>query len=409
MKTKNYLFILFFLPSVWMCAQPQISRIISKAQAADGTWPVVWMKIYEYDLQNRKTAFYQYGGEPEDAGVYFNGQRWKYDDAGRVVSEIQLRRDSTGQIYEYWQLVTEYDANGCISSHEARNLFPAGIERDYSRQVYSYGADCQRDTMWVYRCNPAMAPSPCDLIDMWTDQYLNGGKTVRSSYHEWDQILDTFYTIENINIKTYDDEGRLLEDYSTITDIGPEKLIYTWHPDGKMKSEEYWRLEYQGNWKLYFRSEYDYEYEFNDLQQVVKQTSYYRYHDFETGDYHEFADSSNIDYYCDGLRRSTWSEGSVSFYEYTEGADCHVVEGEVAVLVFPNPATNTLNIQSADFRTGEVKLRIFNAIGQPLERQQILYRTENAELDLSDLPNGTYFLQVETGGKTTSRKIIVSK
>lgn len=409
MKTEKCLYLLFSLPSIWLCAQPQVSSITSKAQAPDGSWSVVWFKTYEYDGQNQPTAVYQYDGDPEDTGTFLNGTRWKYDDAGRVVSEIGLQSDSSGQLYETWEQLTEFDANGCIRSHESRSLSPTSSAVNFSRQIYSYTADCQRDTAWTYRCNPINAGSPCTLMEMWTYQYSDGGKTVQSSYHEWNQNLGSFYTIENINIKTYDDEGRLLEDYNTITDIGPEKWIYTWHPDGKMKSDAYWRLDHQDNWQLNSRSEYSYEYEWNDLQQVVKQTSYYRYYDFDTGDFQEFADSFSIDYYCDGLMRSVWSEGTVSFYEYTEGADCHVVEEEGAVRIFPNPVNNRLNINSVDFRTGQVNLRLFDVIGQQLEHQQILYRTENAELDVSHLPTGTYFLLVETGGKTATRKVIVSK
>jgi len=69
--------------------------------------------------------------------------------------------------------------------------------------------------------------------------------------------------------------------------------------------------------------------------------------------------------------------------------------------LYPNPVTNTLNIQNLDTKTIE-KVSIYNLIGQ------LVKTTEGSQkaIDVSDLSNGTYLVKVQTNEGIIDRKII---
>jgi hypothetical protein len=75
--------------------------------------------------------------------------------------------------------------------------------------------------------------------------------------------------------------------------------------------------------------------------------------------------------------------------------------------VFPNPATDRLNVAFGQAVEGPVALRLINLQGQMLTQQALNSVSGTLELDISQLPGGIYFLNVQTQQGTVSRKIAV--
>jgi len=69
--------------------------------------------------------------------------------------------------------------------------------------------------------------------------------------------------------------------------------------------------------------------------------------------------------------------------------------------VFPNPASSTFTIQSEKLITG---IEITNIYGQKVFSETI--SAKNKTIDISDLAEGIYFLQLNSAGKTTVQKFI---
>ncbi len=66
-------------------------------------------------------------------------------------------------------------------------------------------------------------------------------------------------------------------------------------------------------------------------------------------------------------------------------------EVEKTVLVFPNPARNTINVESKD---DIVSVQLINQIGNIRAREQSLIDNRKVSLDLSNYPTGIYFLRI---------------
>ncbi|MBI3501325.1 MAG: T9SS type A sorting domain-containing protein [Bacteroidetes bacterium] len=101
-------------------------------------------------------------------------------------------------------------------------------------------------------------------------------------------------------------------------------------------------------------------------------------------------------------------------------AENFFTETNNAITVFPNPTSGKVNVQmSIPITIGieDVQMKIYNVMGECI--YQHISTSAHQHIDLSEAPNGIYFLQVSTiggsasGGKTengiVNKKIIISK
>ena len=75
-----------------------------------------------------------------------------------------------------------------------------------------------------------------------------------------------------------------------------------------------------------------------------------------------------------------------------------------AIITFPNPTSNILNIQFE--ATAKAIISVIDVFGQQIYSQQISASQKNVQLDLSDWSNGIYFIQLQTNNRSFTQKII---
>jgi hypothetical protein len=75
------------------------------------------------------------------------------------------------------------------------------------------------------------------------------------------------------------------------------------------------------------------------------------------------------------------------------------------VYVYPNPTTGVVKIDFNIFE--ETKLTVYNITGQKLFTKTVNDKTTT--IDLSNLSNGVYYLQVKNEGGVNTEKIILNK
>ncbi|MHB8260840.1 MAG: T9SS type A sorting domain-containing protein [Bacteroidia bacterium] len=77
-------------------------------------------------------------------------------------------------------------------------------------------------------------------------------------------------------------------------------------------------------------------------------------------------------------------------------------------IIYPNPATDVINLTISRAPSGSFdntnNIEIYNTIGKCVHRQII--KSSNCQINVSDLSEGVYFLQLKDGG---TKKIIISK
>lgn len=85
-------------------------------------------------------------------------------------------------------------------------------------------------------------------------------------------------------------------------------------------------------------------------------------------------------------------------------------EKEISVSeFFPNPATSTVQLQLNTALDGKAVIELFNSTGQRLRTIQegVQAGTTMLQLDVSDLPLGTYFAKIQLGEQFVYKKLVV--
>lgn len=88
------------------------------------------------------------------------------------------------------------------------------------------------------------------------------------------------------------------------------------------------------------------------------------------------------------------------------------IDREAANLsIFPNPAANETILSIATADAGNATIKVLNAIGQLVYTKQTLVNpgSTNIKLDTKEFANGIYFLVVESGNKSSTKKLVISK
>ena len=78
---------------------------------------------------------------------------------------------------------------------------------------------------------------------------------------------------------------------------------------------------------------------------------------------------------------------------------------EVGAAISPNPSTGLFNLSFLEPLKGKAVIEVYNALGQKLFAE-IIENKQEEELQLSNLPSGTYILKVSSNGNIFSKKII---
>lgn len=79
------------------------------------------------------------------------------------------------------------------------------------------------------------------------------------------------------------------------------------------------------------------------------------------------------------------------------------------IILYPNPATNRINLQSPCFLTEDIRLELFDVKEEKWIEKQFGSGNETIKLDVSELISGVYFCKIQFGGKSVTKKLIIHK
>jgi len=80
-----------------------------------------------------------------------------------------------------------------------------------------------------------------------------------------------------------------------------------------------------------------------------------------------------------------------------------------SISIYPNPGSNKISVRTNTCQNNEIKLEILNSTGQVIEiaDSQLMKRTGEVEIDVSNFVRGIYFVRVKTGRVTSAKKLII--
>ena len=97
-----------------------------------------------------------------------------------------------------------------------------------------------------------------------------------------------------------------------------------------------------------------------------------------------------------------------------DGADAttvnELINKETEVVVFPNPAVNEVNVQFNQDMRGEATVKIYGTNGQVISQETLAeVHATVFTMDTSELENGLYFLEVQSGEQLVTKRFMVQK
>jgi hypothetical protein len=86
-------------------------------------------------------------------------------------------------------------------------------------------------------------------------------------------------------------------------------------------------------------------------------------------------------------------------------------DGKLAMQIFPNPAQGFAAVRLRNLNLESAALRLLDAAGRIVQENQIQSQTGTweGELNLVNLPNGLYMLQIRSGESAQNARIVVAK
>ncbi len=130
----------------------------------------------------------------------------------------------------------------------------------------------------------------------------------------------------------------------------------------------------------------------------------------------------DINSYADGnshdLMLMTYQDGGTNFLAdlFVLAVDGNLVSvanevmnHEAAVSVYPNPATEQINLQFNHLVNGQATVKIFDTMGALVSGENINeINNKLFTLDVTSMSNGFYFIEIENNGSVTKKKFVVS-
>ena len=86
-------------------------------------------------------------------------------------------------------------------------------------------------------------------------------------------------------------------------------------------------------------------------------------------------------------------------------------EQEKFIELYPNPASEKIEIQFTAKQAGEVKIEVISVAGNKVKevKTDFTLSDNRIEINLADIPGGVYFLRVTSSKGSYSKKFVVAK
>jgi hypothetical protein len=100
--------------------------------------------------------------------------------------------------------------------------------------------------------------------------------------------------------------------------------------------------------------------------------------------------------------KQTGRNGQIE-YSQVVSAGCNTGINPV-ISIYPNPASDLINIKTG---TPKAMLILRNSLGQPLF--QVQAKSVSTTIDLDPFPQGVYYIEINTPGKSTFHKVVLAR
>ena len=334
---------------------------------------------FEYDaLENRKTLIeYNSIGSPSN---------W----------EFQYQRDSI------------YDVNGCLVKTTLISQNPNSNNSSIRWIITTPDSNCSPQVIEIWEPDQFQNMHPTSQIQY---EYLDNGKQIFQTGKDWSSSLND-WEVDYIIEREFDNEGRELRLFtknykSNVVDTLIQITTYT--SKGEIETfKKYFSRHAFNNIPLRLVRSDSLIYEYDEHDNLIRKDLYYRGYDNPVD-----LVSTTYSYYCNGqLKTETvFRDDKPVFqmlYEYHEGVDCPLEEGEHPIRLYPNPIIDDrLVIHSNLLMAKDAQIQVFTLLGQELLSTSVEEETYRYALNIPSGWKGQYVVMVSNSKERVGEIFIV--
>jgi hypothetical protein len=249
-------------------------------------------------------------------------------------------------------------------------------------------------------------------------EYDFNNKKIKETYYEYNETTEYWmpkemydYAWNSAGLMTHYAEYRINEDTIWAT---KRKQEMEYSDSYKILKENYYSGNNEGGWTWNGKREYLYSgqdllteitlSEWNEAAGDWKLLNQYKYV------YDSLSRTYNKSYYTwiNILHRLELT--TRDYYYYSENQSVGIAEQkEDMFLIYPNPASEILNLRSGDFGFNTTLLEIFDYNGRKLLERTVAAGNKNTEIDVSSLKNGFYLTRIQFKNQIITKKIVIQK
>jgi|GEM_PF-6801319 len=346
-------------------------------------------------------------------------QEWKYtykfDMRGNFVEDIEYIKQNGDYVLNY-NVTHEYDDKNRETRYTSvlENKKYEFIYDEYDNAIASQFK--WNGAAWVQTNQTVKTVDVTDVttITYTNQQIVNGTWTDRwrSTYQFDGQKRLLYNSTEFINATTHEwyldnslrlsfDKDNLVKEEAIYSgNSAGSRTLYTYDSNDKLVQAETFFCDGNDNCA---QDMYEPVFKANYALPASDTLDYLRSWQFDQGAYQALDSIANV-YDDNGDLKELYYEyfplNQRDRYKFVYDAVTSVVENEPAIAIYPNPAKNSLFIQTPwkDFA-----VNIYDFKGSLMAS----YSTPQGPVDVSSLPEGLYFVQINSGAKRHSAKIAV--
>ncbi|MFM9944520.1 MAG: T9SS type A sorting domain-containing protein, partial [Bacteroidia bacterium] len=244
-----------------------------------------------------------------------------------------------------------------------------------------------------------------DVLDKYTNLYDAKDNQIRSLYQEWqvnkfvNSSKDSFtYDLSNnMHINVYAEWDALKSKWTPVEKI---ENTYDSKRNQTLSMRYVWEARGAGKWVNSYKSESSFDTAYDVSQLILP-------YDKETIDLHFKTKHLKTWEYSWNKATSVWDSAATTIYNYILQGSTGVrhIQNNSGIEVYPNPADDKVYIKTPN-HYGGMEVKIYALAGKLVQSNDM----GNLEfINISDLKNGIYFLQISAGQNLLSiKKLIVN-
>ena len=331
------------------------------------------------------------------AWVNFTADTFSYNSNNLDTADVEQAWTGTKWENEYWYTYT-YNSSGSETS-EVEQIWTGSAWRNYIKFTYTYDAHNNQTNLleqqwggsaWTFGYQYAYTFNANNLKIMEVDS--TGASTERWLYS---------YNINNLLV---DDSSQYRNGSGWSTDFN---YIYTYNANNLDTSEVI--QQWTGSaWAGYEKYTYTYDASNNMIGQI-----FYTWTGSATEKFQQFAytyDANNFmlsdedKQYFDAGTRVILGDSTYWYFHKTTGIN--EVTDKLNLLVYPNPTSGKFTIESGKLKMQNAEIQVYNMLGVQVYSKLSTLNSQ-ISIDLSNQPNGVYFLLLKTGQGEMNGKIVI--